>query len=72
MEAKVIGKELLGVIDFNKLAAVIVDQVIDAELKKLVDDSSNKFDDAAYAMLAPLLLPKAKEALLALAAQAES
>lgn len=72
MDAKLMGKELLECINFEKLAEVVVDKVIDAELKKLVADSENKFDDAAYAMLAPLLLPKAKEALLELAKQVKA
>ena len=68
MDSKEIGKELLECIDVEKLSVVIVEKVIDAELKKIVEDSSNKFDDAAYAMLAPILLPKAKEALISLVA----
>lgn len=69
MDAKLIGKELLGCIDLEKMAGIVIDEVIFAALKKVVDDSTNKFDDAAYAMLAPLLEPKAKEAIAELIAK---
>ena len=68
MDVKLISKDLIECVNFEKLAEVLVDKIVDAELKKIVADSNNKFDDAAYAMLAPLLLPKAKEALAKLAA----
>jgi len=68
MEVKDLGKELLGCVDLEKAAGIIVDLVID-EAKKLAADSSNKIDDAAVAILVPVLEPKAKEAIKALIAK---
>ena len=72
MDIKLIEKDVLACIDLSKLSGVIVDEVIFASLKKIVDDSSNKFDDAAYAMLAPLLEVEAKKALAELAVKLQS
>ena len=63
MDVKVIGKELLGCIDLNKAANIIVDEIVVAEINKVVADSSNKFDDAAAGMLLPILVPQLKEAI---------
>lgn len=63
MDIKKVEKDLLACIDVEKAGAIIVKDVAFAALKKVVDDSSNKFDDAAYAMLAPLLEDKLAEAL---------
>lgn len=63
MDVKIIGKELLGCIDLNKAADIIVDEIVVAEINKVVADSSNKFDDAACAMLLPILVPQLKEAI---------
>lgn len=56
-------KKLLGCIDLEKASKIIIEEVALAALKKVVDDSSNKFDDAAYAMLVPLLIPQLEAAL---------
>lgn len=63
MDAKELGKKALACIDLEKLSDVLIEDVIFASLKKVVDDSENKFDDAAYAMLAPLLRAEAKSQL---------
>lgn len=68
MDIKIIGKKALDCIDLEKLSNVLVEDVIFASLKKIVDDSSNKFDDAAYAMLAPLIEAEAKNQLAKLIA----
>lgn len=68
MDTKLIGKELLECVDLEKVGAILIDNIIDAELKKIIADSTNKFDDAAYALLAPILLPQAKIALAKLVA----
>ena len=63
MDLKPVGKELLGCIDLDKAAKIVIEEVVLASLKKIVDDSANKFDDAAYAMLEPLLIPQLELAL---------
>ena len=63
MDTKELGKKALACIDLEKLSDVLIEDVIFASLKKVVDDSENKFDDAAYAMLAPLLRAEAKSQL---------
>lgn len=42
-------------IDLKKLANGIIDEVIEESLKKVVADSKNTFDDAAMAIVWPLL-----------------
>lgn len=69
MDLKLIGKKALECIDLEKLSNIIVEDVIFASLKKVVDDSANKFDDAAYAMLAPLIEVEAKKQLAKLIAE---
>ncbi|MEY3787124.1 MAG: hypothetical protein RIQ94_186 [Pseudomonadota bacterium] len=59
---KIVPK-LLECLDEKKLIKVVVEDIVLSALKKVVDDSENKFDDAGYAMLAPLLAPQV-EALL--------
>lgn len=58
------GKELLGCVslDEKKLAELLVEKVVLHSLKKVVEDTSNPFDDQAYALLAPLVGPKVEEA----------
>lgn len=60
MDVKVIGKELLGCIDLAKVSDIIVDEIVVAEINKVVADSSNKFDDAAAGILLPILVPQLK------------
>ncbi len=72
MDVKLIGKELLGCVDVEKAGEIIIEKVGLAALKKVVDDSANKFDDAAYAMLAPLFAAKIKEVLKELAEKAKA
>lgn len=69
MDLKPIAHDLVECIDQEKLAALLVDKIVFASLKKVVEDSSNPFDDSAYAMLAPLIEPKAKEAIIELFAK---
>ena len=59
------GKGLLGCvsIDEKKVADLLVEKVVLHALKKVVDDTTNPFDDQAYMLLAPLIGPKMEEAL---------
>jgi hypothetical protein len=52
---------LLESVDINKLVAGVLDEVIDEALQKVVDDSANPFDNAAKAMLYPLLSSELKK-----------
>jgi pantoate kinase len=51
-------KSLVECINLEKLSKIVIEDVAVAALKKVVDDSTNKFDDAAFAMLEPLLIPQ--------------
>lgn len=68
MDGKLLLKKALGTIDLNALSNILIEDVIFASLKKVVEDSENKFDDAAYAMLAPLIEAEAKKQLAKLVA----
>ena len=68
MDSKELGKKALACIDLEKLVDLLIKDIIFASLKKVVDDSENKFDDAAYAMVAPLLEAEAKKQLAKLVA----
>ena len=68
MDGKLLLKKALGTIDLDALSNILIEDVIFASLKKVVDDSGNKFDDAAYAMLAPLIEAEAKKQLAKLVA----
>lgn len=65
MNSKEFGKGLLECVslDEKKLADLLVEKVVLHALKKVVEDSTNPFDDQAYALLAPLVGPKIEEAL---------
>lgn len=65
------GKKLIECvsIDEKKISVLVVEEVVLHALKKVVEDTSNPFDDSAYAMLAPILAPKAEEALSELIAK---
>lgn len=52
---------LVDAIDLEKLSTGMLDSVLVPALNEIVADSSNKIDDAAVAMLLPLLEPKLKE-----------
>jgi hypothetical protein len=73
MNLKEFGIEALGCIeiDENKMAQLLVDKVIIASLHKIVDDTSNPFDNQALAIVAPLLAPKVKEVVAELIAKIE-
>lgn len=60
MKDKIV-KVLLESIDLNKLAEGVLDDLIDEALQKVVDDSSNPFDNAAKAMIYPLLSAEIKK-----------
>lgn len=72
MDTKELGKKALSCIDLAKLGGIIIDDVVFASLKKVVDDSSNKFDDAAYAMVAPLIKIEIEKQLAKLIAEIQS
>lgn len=58
-----LSKKLVDCIDLGKASKIVIEEVVLSALKKVVDDSANKFDDAAYAMLVPLLIPQLEAAL---------
>lgn len=60
MKDKII-KVLLESIDLNKLADGLLDDIVKEALDKIVADSANTFDDAAMAMLYPLLSSELKK-----------
>ena len=62
-------KKLIGCIDLEKLSVILVEDLIIGTLKKVVDDSTNKFDDAAFNMLAPIAKEKGEVALKELIAK---
>jgi hypothetical protein len=51
MDFKKIFADMLALVDVKKLEIYIVEQVVFPFLQKIVDDSANKFDDAAFAMV---------------------
>ena len=59
-------------VDLVKLGDVVIDDVIEKALDKLVADSSNPFDNAAKQMLWPLLEKEAKNILAEKAAELEA
>lgn len=65
MDLNEFGKEVIGCvsIDEKKVADLLVEKVVLHALKKVVEDTSNPFDDQAFALLAPLVGPKIEEAL---------
>lgn len=65
MKLSEFGKELIECVELNeeKAAELFVDKVVLHALKKVVEDTTNPFDDQAYAILAPLIGPKVKEVL---------
>lgn len=62
-------KKLLNVINFDNLAIIIIEDLILGSLEKVAKDSSNPFDDAAFAMLSPLLKAEGEKALADLIAK---
>ena len=54
-------KVLVKSIDLKELANGIIDEVIEEALKKAVADSSNAYDDMAYAALWPVMEKEAKK-----------
>lgn len=48
-------KKVIECVDLNKLAVVVVEEIVEDALKKVVEDTENKFDDAAFAYIFPLL-----------------
>lgn len=50
-------------IDLNAISNGLIDAVLEPALQKVVDDSSNPFDNAAMAMLYPILEVEAKKLL---------
>jgi hypothetical protein len=55
MDGKEIGAILLKRIDVKGLVCEDVMAIVKVKLEEIVKDSSNSFDDAAFAMLWPLL-----------------
>lgn len=60
-----VGKKILKVaveaIDLEKLANGMLDEVLEPALANLVADTTNPFDDAAKAMLYPILSAELKK-----------
>ena len=60
------GKELAGCVslDEKKVAELLVNKIVLHALEKVVKDTTNPFDDQAFALLAPLIGPKVEEVLI--------
>ena len=54
-------KEVVECVDVEKLSVLLVNKLVLGSLKKVVDDSSNKFDDVIFAELSPLMEKEAKK-----------
>jgi hypothetical protein len=71
IDSKEIAKKALGCVEFKVnfagLGEIVIDDVIEAALDKIVADSTNPFDNAAKNLLWPILEKEAK-ALLAVKA----
>lgn len=61
MEKEVIYKILKDNINVTGLVIDSLDQILEPALKKVVDDSSNVFDDMLYASVYPILKKELKE-----------
>lgn len=61
-----LGKKLIACIDLEKVGELVIDELALGSLKKVVEDSSNPFDDAGYNLVAPLLKAELHKALTAL------
>lgn len=59
-------------IDLAKLGGVLIDDVIEKALDKVVADSANPIDDAIKAMIWPVLEAEAKKLLAEKAAELEA
>ena len=53
-------KEVVECVDVEKLSVLLVNKLVLGSLKKVVEDSSNKFDDVIFAELSPLMEKEAK------------
>jgi hypothetical protein len=62
-------KDLLSCIDLSKLSIILVEKLVLGSLKKVVEDSSNKFDDVAFAYLEPLVKVQSEKILADLIAK---
>lgn len=51
-------KEVVECVDVEKLSVLLVNKLVLGSLKKVVEDSSNKFDDVIFAELSPLMKKK--------------
>lgn len=69
MDAKELGKKALACVDLEKLGSILIEDVVFASLEKVVKDSSNKFDDAAFAMAGPLIKAEIEKQLKAFIAK---
>lgn len=65
MNKKTLLAILIASVDLKTLTDGLLDQALVPALQKVVDDSTNKFDDAAMALLLPILEPKLKEVIAA-------
>lgn len=59
-------------VNLQKLGEIVIDDVIEKALDKVVADTKNTFDDSGKAMLWPLIEKEAKELLAEKAAQLEA
>ena len=64
-----LSKKFISVIDLEKLADLIVDDLVLGSIEKVAKDSANPFDDAAFNMLAPLAKVEAHKAIALLIAK---
>ena len=65
MNVSEFSKKLVGCIslDEKKVSNLLIEDVVLHALKKVVEDTSNPFDDQAFALIAPLIGPKIEEVL---------
>lgn len=60
-DGKVTAQEVKDCINEERLAVLIVDELLEPALDKVVKSSDNSWDDAAKAMLFPLVAPELKK-----------
>lgn len=62
-------KKALSCIDLVGLSNIVIDDVIDAAISKAVAESENKIDDAAVALILPIVKVEVKKFIAAKVAE---
>jgi hypothetical protein len=60
-DGKVTAQEVKDCVDAERLAKLIVDELLEKALDKVVESTENSWDNAAKAMLFPLVAPELKK-----------